>query len=128
MAHTAQFLLCLVQEENDKVFCTKYSGHVQTQEALPTFNSNDVKPWDLYLSTNLFQIMLSSDTYHIFLLCEHRAATEKEFPPFPLKNTSPIFHFPLSAPSMSSMSIQPQIGVRRQRVDFMSFLPCFLSS
>ena len=66
MAHTAQFLLCLVQEENDKVFCTKYSGHVQTQEALPTFNSNDVKPWDLYLSTNLFQIMLSSDTLFSF--------------------------------------------------------------
>ena len=39
-----------------------------------------------------------------------------------------FFHFPLSAPSMSSMSIQPQIGRRRQRVDFMSFLPCFLSS
>ena len=32
MAHTAQFLLCLVQEENDKVFCTKYSGHVKLKK------------------------------------------------------------------------------------------------
>ena len=66
MAHTAQFLLCLVQEENDKVFCTKYSGHVQTQEALPTFNSANVKPRHSFLSikeTKILKLILFQKSF-----------------------------------------------------------------
>ena len=95
-----------VKQEDDKLVCAKYSGHVQTQEALPTFNSNNVKPWDLYLSTNLFQIILSSDTYRIFLLYEHRAATEKEFPPLPFKEYLTYFSFSLVCP-LNVLNVHP---------------------